>query len=77
MYDINLKLKNIEFENDDRAVEFVSTLLSQFDGLGIDVSNIDYTIDKFANHCEINSLKEFREMFSDYTEEEIKSSKFK
>ena len=76
MYDINLKLKNIEFENDDSAVEFVSALLAQFDGLGIEVSNINYTIDKFPNHCEINSLKEFREMFSDYTEEEIKSSKF-
>lgn len=77
MYDLNLKIKNLDFEDDMVAAAFLSNLKYFFSEIGIEPSTIIGEFEKFPSvTCNINSLKEFKELFSDYSEEEIKSSKF-
>ena len=77
MYDLNLKIKNLDFEDDMVAAAFLSNLKYFLSQLGIDSSTIIGDYDKFPSvTCSINSLDEFRELFSEYSEDEIRSYKF-
>ena len=78
MYDLNLKIKNLEFKDDKEAKFFEINLMSFFDSINIDPATIDITFDKFPDNKtqEIKSLKEFKKLFPDYNMNQIKSSRF-
>ena len=78
MYDLNLKIKNLEFKDDKEAKFFEINLMSLFDSINIDPATVDITFDKFPDNKtqEIKSLKEFKKLFPDYNMNQIKSSQF-
>ena len=78
MYDLNLKIKSLEFKDDKEAKFFEINLMSFFDSINIDPATIDITFDKFPDNKtqEIKSLKEFKKLFPDYNMNQIKSSRF-
>ena len=74
MYDLNLKIKNLEFKDDKEAKFYEINLMSLFDSINIDPATIDITFDKFPDNKtqEIKSIKEFKKLFPDNNINQIK-----